>query len=130
MKRLAVDLVIVNERAASYVQDLQLAIEAAVRGAQSRPRYGELAQGAVYTLRADLMSIEARALLQATARVELIARRGPIAGQIAQPKSMKSTSSRPAEPARPPPAGRRHRRCRSLSFSTALAALIRTGANT
>src|SRR5665647_2772531 len=31
MKRLAVDLVIVNERASSYVQDLQVAIDTAVR---------------------------------------------------------------------------------------------------
>ena len=36
MKRLAVDLVIVNERASSYVQDLQIAIETAVRSRQSR----------------------------------------------------------------------------------------------
>ena len=36
MKRLAVDLVIVNERASSYVQDLQIAIETAVRSSQSR----------------------------------------------------------------------------------------------
>jgi cyclic beta-1,2-glucan synthetase len=49
MKRLAVDLVIVNERAASYVQDLQIAIETAVRSSQSRPRFGaEPAQGSVY----------------------------------------------------------------------------------
>ncbi len=37
MKRLSVDLVIVNERAASYVQDLQIAIETAVRSRQSGP---------------------------------------------------------------------------------------------
>ena len=41
MKRLAVDLVIINERASSYVQDLQIAIETAVRSSQSRPRFGE-----------------------------------------------------------------------------------------
>lgn len=84
MKRLAVDLVIVNERASSYIQDLQIAIETALRSSQSRPRLGEeLAQGSVTTLRADLMSVEARALLQSVARVALIARRGSIADQIA-----------------------------------------------
>jgi cyclic beta-1,2-glucan synthetase len=84
MKRLAVDLVIVNERAASYVQDLQTAIETAVRSSQSRPRFGaELAQGSVYVLRADLMSVPARALLHSVARVALLARRGPIADQLA-----------------------------------------------
>ncbi len=85
MKRLGVDLVIVNERASSYIQELQGAIETAVRSSQSRPRFGEeLAQGTVYTLRADLMSVEARALLQSVARVALIARRGSIADQLAR----------------------------------------------
>jgi cyclic beta-1,2-glucan synthetase len=84
MKRLAVDLVIVNERAASYVQDLQVAVETAIRSSQSQPRFGaELAKGSVYALRADLMSVPARALLQSVARVALIARRGSIAEQLA-----------------------------------------------
>ena len=83
MKRLAVDLVIVNERASSYIQDLQIAIETVVRSSQSRPRLGEeLAHGSVHTLRADLMSVEARALLKSVSRVALIARRGPIADQL------------------------------------------------
>ncbi len=84
MKRLAVDLVIVNERAASYVQDLQIAIDTAIRSSQSRPRFDvELARGSVYALRADLMTVAARALLQSVARVGLIARRGAIADQLA-----------------------------------------------
>ena len=37
MKQLAVDLVILNERKSSYVQDLQIAIETLVRASQSRP---------------------------------------------------------------------------------------------
>jgi cyclic beta-1,2-glucan synthetase len=85
MKRLAVDLVIVNERTSSYLQDLQSAIETAVRSSQSRPRFGdELAQGTVTVLRADLMSAEARALLQSVARIALVARRGSIAEQLAR----------------------------------------------
>jgi cyclic beta-1,2-glucan synthetase len=85
MKGLSVDLVIVNERASSYVQDLQVAIETAVRRSQSRPRLdGEaLAQGVVHALRADLMSVDARALLHSAARVVLTARLGDIARQIA-----------------------------------------------
>ncbi|MCQ4262116.1 glycosyl transferase [Stutzerimonas stutzeri] len=84
MKRLAVDLVILNEHASSYLQDLQIAIETAVRSSQSRPRFGaELAHGSVYMLRADLLSTEARALLRSVARVSLIARRGAIANQLA-----------------------------------------------
>ena len=84
MKRLAVDLVILNEHASSYLQDLQIAIETAVRSSQSRPRFGaQLAMGSVYMLRADLLTTEARALLRSVARVSLIARRGPIANQLA-----------------------------------------------
>lgn len=85
MKQLSVDLVIVNERASSYTQDLQNAIETAVRSSQARPRFGgEPVRGAVYTLRADLISGDTRALLQSVARVALIARRGPIAIQLAR----------------------------------------------
>lgn len=85
MKQLSVDLVIVNERASSYTQDLQNAIETAVRSSQARQRFGgEPAGGAVYTLRADLISGETRALLQSIARVALIARRGSIASQLAR----------------------------------------------
>ena len=102
LKRLAVDLVIVNERAASYVQDLQIAIETAVRSSQSRPRYGaELVQGSVYALRTDQMNVTTRALLQSVARVALIARRGAIADQLA---SMATTvpAVLPARPRRAP----------------------------
>lgn len=85
MKRLAVDLVIINERASSYVQDLQIAIETAVRTNTSRPLFGEEpAMGSVHVLRADLMSVASRALLQSVARVVLLARRGAIADQLAR----------------------------------------------
>lgn len=85
MKRLAVDLVIINERASSYVQDLQVAIETAARTNASRPLHGdEPAMGSVYVLRADLMSVESRARLQSVARVVLLARRGSLADQLAR----------------------------------------------
>ena len=80
-KRLDVDLVIVNERASSYVQDLQIAIETAQRS-QSRPASGDALKGRVYTLRNDLMSTDAQALLLAVARVVLVARRGPVGRQL------------------------------------------------
>jgi cyclic beta-1,2-glucan synthetase len=87
MKRLAVDLVIVNEHPSSYLQDLQVAIETAVRISQSRPRFAsELAQGSVFVLRADLLSGEFRERLQAVARVLLVAHRGPISEQLARIK--------------------------------------------
>jgi cyclic beta-1,2-glucan synthetase len=98
MKRLAVDLVIFNERVSSYMQELQGAIETAVRSSQSRPRFdGELAQGAVYVLRADLMSVETRALLLSAARLTLLARRGSIATQLGY---LSQRSGQPAVPRR------------------------------
>lgn len=87
LKQLAVDLVIINERASSYVQDLQQAIDALVRSSQSRPPpltspAMRLASGNVYTLRADLMTVSSRALLAAIAKVVLYARRGPLQRQL------------------------------------------------
>jgi cyclic beta-1,2-glucan synthetase len=87
LKQLPVDLVIVNERVSSYVQDLQIAIETSTRSLQANPGFGEPARGAVFTLRADLMTAEAKALLESVARVVLIARRGGITEQLAPPAS-------------------------------------------
>ena len=85
MRQLAVDLVILNERSSSYVQDLQIAIESAVRTAGARPRVAEQiaqAQGRVHALRADLVDPAARAMLKASARVVLDAGRGDIGQQM------------------------------------------------
>jgi cyclic beta-1,2-glucan synthetase len=83
MKQLAVDLVILNERAASYVQDLQIALETQLRMSQSRPQIGaDNARGSVFVLRADLISEQARALLSSTARVVLVGQRGSLADQL------------------------------------------------
>ena len=45
MKQLAVDLVILNERQSSYVQELQIAIETLVRTSQSAPAAGSATAG-------------------------------------------------------------------------------------
>ena len=85
-RQMAVDLVILNERSSSYVQDLQIGVEAAVRMAQSRPRAQDAAQGAaqgtIHALRTDLITPQARALLQSVARVVLVASRGDIGLQL------------------------------------------------
>ncbi len=82
MKQLNVDLVILNERASSYAQDLQGAIEALVRTARARsaPRDGR--SGEVYTLRGDLLSPHAAAFLPAAARIVLSGRRGTLGDQL------------------------------------------------
>jgi len=81
-RQMAVDLVILNERAASYVQDLQIGIEAAVRSARGKPRAAGASQGAIHALRTDLISPEARALLMSVARVVMVASRGDIGKQL------------------------------------------------
>ena len=76
-KQFAVDLVILNERAASYAQGLQQALDGLV-SAGERPRDG---MGAIHCVRADLAGAGACRMLRAAARVELNARRGDL-GQI------------------------------------------------
>jgi cyclic beta-1,2-glucan synthetase len=84
MKQLAVDLVILNERGASYMQDLQIALETLVRTSQARGQAAGDARGTVFALRADLIAAETRALLPAVARVVLIGQRGSLADQLDQ----------------------------------------------
>ena len=95
MKRLAVDLVILNERAPSYLQDLETALEALVRANQSRAPAGTDTRGAVFILRADLISVELRNLLQTAARAVLVAGRGSLADQVKRAPE--------PQPAAPPP---------------------------
>jgi cyclic beta-1,2-glucan synthetase len=83
MKQLAADLVILNERASSYIQDLQIALETLARTSRSRLETGaEAARGSVFVLRADLISAETRALLLAMARAVLVGRYGTLSEQL------------------------------------------------
>jgi cyclic beta-1,2-glucan synthetase len=83
MKRLAVDIVILNERKSSYVQDLQIALESLVRANHSRPKIGAAeSSGQVFVLRADLIPQESCALLASVARVVLVARLGGLFDQL------------------------------------------------
>ena len=96
IKQLAVDLVILNERPTSYAQDLHASLEALVRASQSRPRpEGEGARGTVFVLRADLISVEVRTLLQTAARAVLLSRRGSLSEQLKRVEA--------SEPAAAPP---------------------------
>jgi cyclic beta-1,2-glucan synthetase len=102
-KQLAVDLVILNENPASYAQDLQTTLEAMVRATESRRLAGAAsARGAVFILRAELVSDEARDLLQSAARAVLFSRRGSLFEQLrrldeselAAPKSQRRVAPR------------------------------------
>ncbi|HJQ65697.1 MAG TPA: protein ndvB, partial [Gemmatimonadales bacterium] len=83
MKGLAVDLVILNVRAPSYMQDLQTLLETLVRASQSVSRHeGHEAHGNVFILRADHVTSGQRDALQGVARAALSSRRGTLADQI------------------------------------------------
>jgi cyclic beta-1,2-glucan synthetase len=83
MKQLAVDLVILNEHPPSYAQDLRTALEAMVRATESRRiAGGAVVRGSVFILRAELVSDEARRLLQSAARAVLSSRRGSLFEQL------------------------------------------------
>ena len=83
LKQLAVDLVILNEHAASYSQDLQGALEALMRAQPRAPVVpGVAAKGAVFLLRADLIAPATTGLLVSVARVVLVAERGGLSDQL------------------------------------------------
>jgi cyclic beta-1,2-glucan glucanotransferase len=93
-KQLSADVVIINEKATSYIQDLQGSLEALVRGSQLRlsPDTHSVS-GKIFLLRADLITPQTSAQLQAVARVVLLSRRGTLAEQIARTQSEESSSA-------------------------------------
>lgn len=83
LKMLNADLVILNERESSYVQDLQIAIETHARITHPALQGGhEGSAGKVFFLRADLISAFDRDLLISVARVVLVAARGRLSDQL------------------------------------------------
>jgi cyclic beta-1,2-glucan synthetase len=102
MKNLAADLVIVNEKAHSYNQDLQGVLESLVRGSQFRvsPERGD-ALGNIFLLKADLISPQLRTLLQAVARAVIFSRRGTLSEQVNR-SQRSGPASLPAAPVSPP----------------------------
>ncbi len=131
-KQLAVDIVFLNDRHSSYVQDLQDALEALVRPSRMQqsadPRLGR-----IHVLRADLVSTEARAQLMAAARVVLLARRGSLADQInrvstfARAATMPSPQPSPAGPASPSPPPLRTRTAPALELFNGLGGFDKDG---
>jgi cyclic beta-1,2-glucan synthetase len=103
LKQLAVDLVILNERVSSYIQELQIALEALVRSSQARLQTGAgVARGGVFVLRSDLVSSETRALLLSMARAVLLGGRGTLSEQLNRHQQADATAAPPAR--RVPPA--------------------------
>ncbi len=96
LKQLSADVVILNEKATSYVQDLQNSLEALVRGSQLRlsPDTSGIS-GKIVLLRGDLITPQTRAELQTVARAVLLSQRGTLSEQI--------TRSQYPEPVEPQP---------------------------
>lgn len=107
LKHVSIDLVIVNERDASYVQDLQMAIEALVRTNNARQKVSaETAMGGVFIVRADLMAAPTRALLLSVARGVIVGQRGSLQDQLDRAEQAQPRQARIAPVVamrRPPP---------------------------
>ena len=97
LKRLAVDLVILNDRPPSYAADLQQALDAAIRTSQARRDEDGPKRGAVFLLRADLLPSSISDLLQTAARAVFVARRGTLSDQLARLREPEPTP-RPQPP--------------------------------
>ena len=103
LKQLAVDLVILNERAASYVQDLQTALEALVRMNQSMPRDRErrFSRGGVRPARRSRLRRSSRPASRLRPRGA--SWRSRIVGRPDQPRPRSHAGRRAAASRRTPP---------------------------
>ncbi len=84
LKQLPIDLVILNEHAASYSQDLQVSLEILMRAQPRAPGGGNDGRGSVYLLRADRVAAETCALLASVAMIVLYADQGGLAERFAR----------------------------------------------
>ena len=93
VKRLSVDLVILNEEASSTSPELQQALEAAIAAASARSGQDgagrgvqdQAGRGRVFLLHAEQMPAADRDLLQTAARAVFVARRGTLSAQLQEP---------------------------------------------
>jgi len=91
------DLVILNERAASYAQDMQHTLDQMCENLRMRGQSDGVRQH-VFTVRRDLMEVSTWQALLATARAVFHARNGSLADQIARTVSLFATPRGEEEP--------------------------------
>jgi cyclic beta-1,2-glucan synthetase len=102
MKQLSADLVIINERPASYAQELQGSLDALVRGSQLRLSPDTTSvRGNIFLLRGDLIPAQTRAVLQSVARVVLLSRRGTLSEQVMRSQRWEAAPARASRTLRP-----------------------------
>lgn len=80
-RRFAVDVVLLNEQATSYAQELQLDLESVAHSISLRTGHPD-SSGRIFVVRRDQVAAEAIAALFGTAAVVLVARRGSISQQL------------------------------------------------
>jgi cellobiose phosphorylase len=104
VKGLAADLVVLNGDDSTYRQPLHEEIIALVSAGSEAPMLGK--PGGIFVLRIDLIPLADRALLQATARIVLMADAGPLEEQLEQspsrtpvPAALRPTRAPGREPA-------------------------------
>lgn len=97
MKLLTVDLVILNEKETSYIQDLQQSLEEMVNFNLSVGRALPESSGRIFILRADLISEEECCLLQTAARAVLSAREGSLTEQIMRMRRQEQRTISPGQ---------------------------------
>jgi cyclic beta-1,2-glucan synthetase len=99
-KRLAIDLVFLNERGASYLQDVEAFLQDLIRARQATAGHEtHEPQGGVAVVRADLATPQERLLLLATARVVLDPERGSLVDQVRRVRAQAYAPAPPVHPA-------------------------------
>ncbi len=96
LKLLAVDLVILNEKETSYIQELQRSLETLVNNSLSSGRALQESRGKIFVLRADLLTTDERLLLQTAARVVLAAQDGSLTEQVMRMRRQELRTVHPA----------------------------------
>ncbi len=82
-KRLVVDLIILNEKASSYSQELHNDLEAMIsHSSATSGTYLPQSKGKIFLLRADIIPDEDRNLIQTVARAILVGQQGNLAEQV------------------------------------------------
>ena len=100
-RQIAIDLVLLNERPPSYGQDLQVELESLTRAVRTRPGHeGRSGEGSIIVVRGDVLAPQERTLLQAAARVVLVAGQGSLAEQLMRP--VRGSAAALAPPTRAP----------------------------
>jgi cyclic beta-1,2-glucan synthetase len=101
LKRLAIDLVIVDDREAGQSPGLDTELDAAVKEALGRSAEASARSGAssavgggIFALRGDTLTPPSRELLETAARVILRARLGSLAEQLSRPSAAEATPRR------------------------------------